>query len=256
MLLETKNATKYFNGVHALEHVSLKVDKDQIVSVIGPNGAGKTTLFNVLSGVYRHDDGQTVFDGVDITNKEQFLISRLGMGRTFQNIRLFPGLSVIENLNTSRDSTAGYGIFQALLHTPKQKRIDKENLNECMRYLEMVGLAEYRDEYPQNLPYGMQKRVELARALSLDPKLILLDEPAAGLNPREVDDFIQLIVRIKEDLHLGILIIDHRMRVVNELSDYVYVLNFGKLLFEGTPEECKTNPEVIKAYIGEGKQIL
>lgn len=251
MLLQVNKIGKNFGGVRALHDISLEVREDQIVSVIGPNGAGKTTLFNVISGIYPHDSGETVFDGKNITAMPQHSIARLGLGRTFQNIRLFSGLNVIENLQTSRDAVAKYPVVSAMLGLPGSRRADKRNREQCHHYLEIVGLQDYAEEQPHNLPYGLQRKVELARALAVDPKLLMLDEPAAGLNPKEVGEFIELIARIQQEQRLSVLIIEHRMRVVNELSNYIYVLNFGELLAHGLPEDVRSNPHVIQAYIGE-----
>lgn len=251
MLLEVEHLSKNFGGVKALNDVSIKADENYIYSIIGPNGAGKTTFFNVISGVYKQDTGKTMFDGQDITGLPQYKIARAGLGRTFQNIRLFKGLTVLESLMTSRDTTANYNVFDALISSPKMRHTDRNNREQCIRYLEMVGMESYRDEMPSNLSYGMQRRVELARALAMDPKLILLDEPAAGLNPKEVGELVGLIRTIREQEGVGFLIIEHRMKLINELSEYIYVLNFGNLLFEGKPEEVRNNPDVIKAYLGE-----
>ncbi len=251
MLLETRELCKNFGGVKAVHNVSLSVERHELVSIIGPNGAGKTTFFNLISGVYPVTSGRIVFDGREIQNQPLYRIAHCGIARTFQNIRLFRGLSVLENVLISRDSNAGYGIFEALLNLSKRRKLDKHNREECMTYLEQMGIADYRDEATDNLPYGIQRKVELARALSVHPKLLLLDEPAAGLNPKEVDDFIGVISRLYEQNDYSIMIIEHRMAVVNRLSQRIYVLNFGELLAQGTPEEIRNDPEVIKAYIGE-----
>ena len=219
--------------------------------MIGPNGAGKTTFFNLVSGVYPVSSGTISFCGKEIQNQPLNRITHYGMARTFQNIRLFKGLSVLENVLISRDCKAKYGIFDALFNTPRRRRIDHQNREECMTYLEQVGIADYYNESTDNLPYGIQRKVELARALSVHPKLLLLDEPAAGLNPKEVSDFINLIERLFQSNHYSIMLIEHRMAVVNQLSQRIYVLNFGELLAQGTPEEIRNNPDVLKAYIGE-----
>jgi branched-chain amino acid transport system ATP-binding protein len=254
MLLEVRNVYKNFGGVHAEQDVSLSVDANQIVSLIGPNGAGKTTIFNLISGIYKLDSGSITFDGKDLVSLEPHAISRLGIARTFQNIRLFKGLSVIDNLMAARDPVTSYNLFSAMLKLPSCRNADRANREQCMEFLELVGLAKYRDEDPLNLPYGLQRRVELARALARNPRLIMLDEPAAGLNPSEVTAFITLIQDLKSRFGFGILIIEHRMMVVNGLSEYIYVLNFGKLLAQGSPEFIRNDPEVITAYLGEEVQ--
>jgi branched-chain amino acid transport system ATP-binding protein len=251
MLLNVNNLYKSFGGVKATNNISIKADDHQIISIIGPNGAGKTTFFNLLSGVYKPDHGEIIFNGENITGMDLNAITHKGIARTFQNIRLFKGLTVLENVLTSCDPTAKYGIFDALLNTPRRRRIDKENGDACIHYLELVGLQDYQHERPENLPYGLQRKLELARALATRPKLLLLDEPAAGLNPSEVRGFVDLIIKLHQENDFAILIIEHRMAVVNELSQWVYVFNFGEMLAEGTPTEIQNNPDVIKAYIGE-----
>lgn len=251
MLLNVKHVSKSFGGVQAVQDVSIKVDKQQIVSMIGPNGAGKTTLFNTISGIYKPDSGEIFFSDEDITGKSLNTITQKGIARTFQNIRLFKGLNVLENILTSCDPYAKYTFLHSVLNTKTKRNIDNENRELCMHYLRLVGLEDYSKEKPENLPYGMQRKLELARALATKPKLLLLDEPAAGLNSKEAADFVELILRIFNEMNLSIFIIEHRMQIVNELSKWIYVLNFGELLAEGTPSDIQNNPEVIKAYIGE-----
>ncbi len=251
MLLEIKHLQKSFGGVQAVKDVSLKVDSGHIVSIIGPNGAGKTTIFNLISGIYKADAGEIIFNGENIVGKPQHEIALKGVSRTFQNIRLFLGLTVLENVMTALDPTGRYSVFSAMLTLPGKRKREKENREKAMKALEIVGLTEYKDELPQNLPYGLQRRVELARAIVSEPKLLMLDEPAAGLNPSEIVDFISLISKLRDVYGFGILIIEHRMQVVNELSEYIYVVNFGNLLAEGEVREVRDNPEVVKAYIGE-----
>lgn len=251
MLLELSHVYKSFGGVQAEQDVSLSVDQNRIVSLIGPNGAGKTTIFNLISGIYRTDSGSIFFESSDISKLEPYDIAKRGIARTFQNIRLFKGLSVIENLLIPQDSAKTYSVFSAMLALPARRKADRENRDRCMEHLELLGLADYRNEDPSNLPYGLQRRVELGRALACNPKLLMLDEPAAGLNPSEVSEFIELLLTLRQKFGFGILIIEHRMAVVNELSEYIYVLNFGKLLAHGKPECIRNDPEVIKAYLGE-----
>ena len=192
-----------------------------------------------------------MLEGSNIEGLPLNKITHKGIARTFQNIRLFKGLTVLENILTSCDCTACYNIFDSLFNTPKRRKVDKANMESCLNYLEQVGIQDYRNEHPENLPYGIQRKVELARALAVHPKLLLLDEPAAGLNPKEVEDFIELIQDLYKKNDYSILIIEHRMAVVNKLSQWVYVLNFGEMLAEGLPESIQNNPEVISAYIGE-----
>lgn len=250
--LVIKNIAKSFGGVKAVQDISIEVGHQQIVSIIGPNGAGKTTVFNLISGIYPVDQGCVTFQGEDITNRPQHLITRAGIARTFQNIRLFKGLTVLENVMTAHDPMIRYNLLDSLLATPKKRRMDKENQQLSEYYLDLVGLSAVKDEDPFNLPYGHQRKLEIARALATYPKVLLLDEPAAGLNTVEVQDLIKLIEKIHRTLDISIVIIDHRMELIMHLSEKIYVLNFGKLLAEGTPAEIQSNDDVTKAYIGEG----
>lgn len=251
MLLEINHIKKSFGGVQAVKGVSLKLDKGHIVGIIGPNGAGKTTVLNLISGIYPIDSGEILFNGQSLSKMPQYKIARLGISRTFQNIRLFKGLTVLENVMTALDPVTHYNLASALLRAPSKVKCERANREKALGVLKMVGLEQYKDESPFNLAYGLQRRVELARAIVNEPELLMLDEPAAGLNPSEIDDFIELIKKLREHYGFGILFIEHRMRVVNELSEYIYVINFGDLLTEGLPEKVVNDPEVIKAYLGE-----
>lgn len=250
-ILSCHDVSINFGGVKAVQNVSLEIEKGSITSIIGPNGAGKTTFFNIISGVYKPTSGKVVFDGTDITNMKQHEVSHLGMARTFQNIRLFSQLDNVRNVQSALDARADYNIFEALLGIGRKRSEDRKNHDIAMDCLKLVGLEDFAYDRPGSLPYGMQRKVELARALSSNPKLLLLDEPAAGLNPVEVEDFICLLRRIKEERDLTILLIEHRLKVVTTLSHKVFVLNFGELLAEGTPEEVNNDPRVIEAYMGE-----
>lgn len=253
-ILSCRDVSINFGGVKAVQNVTLDIEKGSITSIIGPNGAGKTTFFNIISGVYTPTSGQVLFNGTDITNMKQHEVSRLGMARTFQNIRLFAQLDNVRNVQSALDARAKYNIFEAVLGLPRKAREDKKNFEIAMECLEMVGLKEFAHDRPNSLPYGMQRKLELARALSSNPSLLLLDEPAAGLNPVEVEEFIELLRRIKAQRDLTILLIEHRLKVVTTLSDKVFVLNFGELLTHGTPEEVQSNPKVIEAYMGEDEE--
>lgn len=250
-IVEVKDVSLNFGGVKAVQNVSLTIEKGGVTSIIGPNGAGKTTFFNILSGIYKPTSGQIIFDGKDITGLKQHEISLLGLSRTFQNIRLFGQLSILKNVQTALDARANYNLLDAMLGTPKKRKIDKQNAEKSMECLELVGLKDFVNEKPSSLPYGMQRKLELARALVNEPKLLLLDEPAAGLNPTEVEEFIQLLNQIQKKFDLSILLIEHRLQLVHALSKKIYVLSFGKLIAEGTSEEIQANEEVIKAYMGE-----
>lgn len=253
-ILSCQDVSIQFGGVKAVQNVTLDIEKGSITSIIGPNGAGKTTFFNIISGVYRPTSGKVIFDGTDITNMKQHQVSQLGMTRTFQNIRLFSQLDNVRNVQSALDARANYTILEGILGLPRKRREDRRNYEVAMECLELVGLKEYAHQRPASLPYGMQRKLELARALVSRPKLLLLDEPAAGLNPVEVEDFIQLLRRIKDQRDLTILLIEHRLKVVTTLSDKVFVLNFGQLLTQGTPEQVQNNPEVVVAYMGEDEE--
>ncbi len=249
--LDVQGISKAFSGVKAVQNVSLKVGKGEIVSMIGPNGAGKTTIFNLITGIYPLDAGHVFFEGQDISGKPQHVISRLGIARTFQNIRLFQGMSVLENVMTAYDPRMSYNLLDSMLGTPRRRRMDRQARECAMACLETTGMAEYAGENPANLPYGLQRKLEIARALVTEPRVLLLDEPGAGLNPSEIIELITLIRALHETRELAILLIDHRMKLIMELSKYIYVLNFGQLLAQGTPAEIQRNDEVTKAYIGE-----
>ncbi len=250
-ILEVTDLSINFGGVKAVQNVSLTVEKESITSIIGPNGAGKTTFFNMISGVYMPTSGEIIFDGKNITGQKQHEISLLGISRTFQNIRLFSQLSILENVQSALDARARYNIFDSIFSTPRKRSVDRTNREKSMEYLKLVGLENSAGDKPGSLPYGLQRRVELARALASEPKLLLLDEPAAGLNPTEVEDFIKLIYKIKETFEISILLIEHRLQVVHTLSNKIYVLNFGELLAEGSSQEITQNKDVIAAYMGE-----
>ena len=253
-ILTCQDVSINFGGVKAVQNVSLDIRKGSVTSIIGPNGAGKTTFFNIISGVYKPTSGKVLLDGENITSLPQHEVSKKGMARTFQNIRLFSQLDNVRNVQSALDARANYTMVEAILGLPRKRSEDKRNYDIAMECLDLVGLKDFAHDRPGNLPYGMQRKVELARALASDPKLLLLDEPAAGLNPVEVEDFIELLKKIREIRDLTILLIEHRLKVVNTLSDEVFVLNFGELLTHGTPEEVQNHPKVIEAYMGEEEE--
>ncbi len=250
-VLSVDQIEKRFGGVRAVDKLSFKLERGNIVSIIGPNGAGKTTVFNLISGIYPLDSGSVILNGSRIDGLAQHEITGRGVARTFQNIRLFKSLTVLENVMTAADPHSTYSLLETLLLTPGMRRREKEVREEAMEYLALVGLEKFASYDPENLPYGLQRKLEIARALATSPKVLLLDEPAAGLNPSEVTSFIDLIYRLHEEFGLSILLIEHRMQVVMEMSDWVYVMNFGELLADGKAEDIQRDSRVIKAYIGE-----
>lgn len=250
MLLKVNNISKNFGGVRAIHNFSLDVDKGEIVGIIGPNGAGKTTIFNVISGVYPADCGSIVLDGIDITKKQQHEITRIGIARTFQNIRLFKGISIIENVMCAFDPQSKYGFMGGILPTPKRFSEEKRGKELCEYYLEIVGLKDYINEEPKNLAYGYQRRLEIARALMCNPKLLLLDEPAAGLNSTEVSELSDLIIKLNKEFKFSIMLIEHRLELVMGISHRIVVQNFGETIAIGAADEVRNDPEVIKAYLG------
>ena len=229
-LLEVKNIYKSFGGVKAIQNFSIEANAGEIHGIIGPNGAGKTTIFNTISGVYTADQGTVVLDGKDITKLEQYKITRLGMGRTFQNIRLFKGLTVEENVMCAFDPQSRYSIVGGLLPTPKRRAEEKRGRELCEKYLTVVGMQDYLHERPENLSYGMQRRIEIARALMCEPKILLLDEPAAGLNPTEVGELTELIQCISKEIGFGILLIEHRLEEAIPLANKLLAIDDGRLI--------------------------
>lgn len=251
-ILKTEHLQKNFGGVVAVKDFSFQVEKGQVIAIIGPNGAGKTTIFNLISKIYQPDHGSITFDGEDITGKTQIETARRGISRTFQNTRLFTGLSVLDNVKVALDFDGKYSMLESMLLLPRRWKREKETTRRAMDCLKLLNLDQYANKRPSNLPYGIQRRVEIARALVSDPKVLMLDEPAAGLNPEEVFQLVSFIREIKEKYQdLAILIIEHRMDLVMNLSDYIYVQDFGQTIAQGVAEEIQQDPLVLKAYLGE-----
>ena len=250
IILEMQNVDKHFGGVHAIDNFSVKIEKGKVHGLIGPNGAGKTTIFNNITGIYAPDTGKILLDGQDITGSPPSKVAQLGIGRTFQNIRLFANLPVLENVIIASGMDATYNMPQAFFHTKKFKEREKFLTEKAMGLLEIVGLQDKANERANSLPYGHQRKLEIARAMALNPKLLLLDEPAAGMNAEESLDLVNFVKEIKDKFNLTVLMIEHHMDVVTNLCDHCTVLNFGKTIAVGTPAEVKANPEVIRAYLG------
>ena len=249
-VLQLTGLTKSFGGLTAVGNVDFTVEEGSITGLIGPNGAGKTTIFNLITGVYKVTNGEILFQNENITNKEPYLVAEKGITRTFQNIRLFKRLSVYENVLTACHENANYNILEALIRTPKCKKQEKELSEKADNLLDIMGLKDRKDIIANNLPYGLQRRLEIARALALNPKLLLLDEPAAGMNPDEEVQLMNLISEIREKFKLTVLIIDHHMDLIMGVCERMMVLNFGCKLAEGTPSEIQGNPKVVEAYLG------
>lgn len=251
MLLEVTGVSKRFGGLIALDRIDFSLSAEKIVSIIGPNGAGKTTLFNMISGYYHPDKGRILFDGRDITRMTPEKVAASGIARTFQNIRLFPELMAVENVLVGMHLHLKAGLGQIILNTRRVRQEEYRAHAEALELLHYVGLDGKETELARSLSYGDQRRLELARALAVRPKLLLLDEPTAGMNPKETEAMKQLILKLRDERRITILLIEHDMKVVMELSDHITVLNYGMKIAEGTPEDIRHNSEVIKAYLGE-----
>ena len=250
-LLEVKGITKTFGGLVAVENVEFNVNEGEIVSIIGPNGAGKTTIFNMLTGVYHVNGGKILFDGKEIQNKQPRDIVKAGIARTFQNIRLFPTMRVIENVLVGEHINIGYHFLDLLFKTKKYREGEKAAHQRAIDLLVTLDLGDQIDNYAKNLPYGMQRKLEIARAIATKARLIILDEPAAGMNPQESEELKEFIRKLR-DKGQTILLIEHDMSVVMDISDRIYVIDHGRKIAEGLPKEIAVNKRVITAYLGSG----
>jgi branched-chain amino acid transport system ATP-binding protein len=250
-VLEVNHLGISFGGLRAVDDFNLEIGENELVGLIGPNGAGKTTIFNLLTGVYKPTDGSIILNGVNTKGHKPHEIVMLGSGRTFQNIRLFKDMTVLDNIKIAYHNRMSYGFFGSIFKT--QKFLDEEELANhiAMELLEVFDLHEYANELSKNLPYGKQRKLEIARALATEPKILLLDEPAAGMNPQETEELMSTIKLLKSKFGLSILLIEHDMKLVMGICERIVVLDYGKIIAKGKPKDIRKNPEVIKAYLGD-----
>lgn len=250
-LLDLDNVSIVFGGLRAVSNLSMHIDEHELVGLIGPNGAGKTTAFNLITGVYVPTEGDITFNGVRINGKKSYQVTQLGMARTFQNIRLFSELPVIDNVKIAYHMHIGYNLPEAIFRTRKYVQEENEVTKKAMELLTIFHLEDHAYDLAKNLPYGAQRRLEIARALATEPKLLLLDEPAAGMNPQETKELMEMIRWLRDHFHLAILLIEHDMGLVMGVCQRIYVLEYGLCIASGTPDEIRRNKRVIEAYLGE-----
>lgn len=250
-LLLIEKMTHFFGGLRAVYNYDLEINTGQLRGLIGPNGAGKTTIFNLITGIYKPTEGKIFLDDRSIVGLQPHQIASEGIGRTFQNLRLWRHMTVLEHVKMARYSKLTYGLIGAFFGTRKRRKEEAENEEKAYHLLDMLGIHHLADQIVTNLPYGAQRRVEMARALTIDPKILFLDEPTAGMNPEELIEMMEIIRQINKELGLAIFLIEHRMKVVMELCERIQTLVFGEVIAEGTPEEIQNNPRVIDAYLGE-----
>ncbi len=251
-VLQLVNLSRNFGGLKAVENVSLHVDQGELVGLIGPNGAGKTTVFNLITGVYHPSSGDILMRGESLAKDKPYQVTARGIARTFQNIRLFPEMTVLDNVRVAYHRNVRYNLLHAVLRLPAFATEEEQLTERAFELLDVFGLADRHAEEARNLPYGEQRRLEIARALATQPQLLLLDEPAAGMNPNESVRLMEMIAFIRERFQLSILLIEHQMRVVMGICERIYVMDFGELLAQGTPAEIRGNARVVEAYLGKG----
>ncbi|MFQ5812337.1 MAG: ABC transporter ATP-binding protein [Anaerolineae bacterium] len=250
-LLQVKNMTHFFGGLRAVHNYDLEIEPGQLRGLIGPNGAGKTTIFNLITGIYQPTEGEIIFNGQNLVGLKPYEIAAQGVCRTFQTLRLWRHMTVLDHVKLARYSKIHYGLIGAFFGTGQRRREEAESEKMAYDLLEMVGIRHLADQVVINLPYGVQRRVEMARALASEPQILFLDEPTAGMNPEELVEMMEVIRRVRDELGLTIFLIEHRMRVVMDLCEIIQTLDFGEVIAEGTPEEIRSNPRVIDAYLGK-----